>query len=134
MNITEEMISLADDLTTSICVRIDLLKRLLSEYEADSYILNEVLDLITPGHVQYDLDDEQFVFDYDSIDDFYKYLKNRKETRDNAINEINAKYGTLGPSDIVYTDTDSFKYAEAKENLSSIYGSCQKGVDNNDSI
>ena len=134
MNITEEMISLADDLAADICNRIDFLKGILRRYEADSYILNEVLDLIIPGHVQYDLDDKQFILDFDRTDELYEYLKNKKEESENVINELNTKYGTLGPSDIVYTDTDSFKYAEAKENLGSVYGSCQKGVDNNYSI
>lgn len=134
MNITDEMFELASDLAVSICNRIGLLKDLLEEYEEDSYILKVALDLIIPGHVKYDLTDEKFVYDFNSTAGFCNYLMERQKARDNAKAVINAKYGTLGPSDLVYTDTDSLKYAEAKENLGSMYGSCQKGVGDNDSV
>ncbi len=122
MNISEEMINLADDLTSSICERIDLLKDLLSDYGEDNYLVNVVLGLMTPGHVKYDIDDEQFIYDFNSVSGLCSYLMERQKARDNAKAAINAKYGTLGPSDVIYTDTDSFKYVEAK------------GVKNNDSI
>lgn len=126
MNITEEMINLADDLTINICNRIDLLKDLLAEYEEDNYLINVVLSLMTPGHVKYDLDEEQFVYDFNSVSGLCTYLMERQKARNNAKDMLNAKYGTLGPQDIIYSDTDSFKYLEAKENLGSVYGSCQK--------
>lgn len=107
MKITEEMLELASDLTVSICNRIDLLKDLLSEYEEDSYILNVVLGLMTLGHIKYDLDDERFGYEFNSTSGFCSYLMERQKARENAKNAINAKYGTLGPSDIIYSDTDS---------------------------
>ncbi len=115
MNITEEMVNIANDLTADICQRIDLLKNLLSEYEEDNYLTNVVLGLMTPGHVQYDLDDEQFYYDFNSTAGFCSYLMERQKARENAKKVINAKYGTLGPSDAIYADTDSFKYPEPAE-------------------
>jgi hypothetical protein len=115
MNITEEMLNIANDLTADICQRIDLLKDILSEYEEDTYILNVVLDLMIPGHVKYDLDDEKFVYDFNSTSGFCSYLMERQKARENAKKVINAKYGMLGPSDAIYTDTDSFKYLEPAE-------------------
>lgn len=134
MNITDEMVKLSSDLTVSICNRIDLLKDLLSQYGEDSYILKVALDLITPGHAKYDFDDERFAYDFNSTSGFCAYLMERQKARDKAKAVINAKYGTLNPSEPIYTDTDSFKYAETKENLGSMYGSCQKGVGDNDSV
>ena len=116
MDITEEMVNIANDLTADICQRIDLLKDLLSEYEEDSYILNVVLGLMIPGHIKYDLDDERFGYEFNSASGFCSYLMERQKARENAKNAINAKYGTLGPSDIIYSDTDSFKYPEVSDN------------------
>ena len=99
MNITEEMVNITNDLTADICHRIDLLKHLLSEYGEDNYLTNLALGLMTPGHIQYDLNDEQFYYDFYSTAGFCSYLMERQKARENAI----------------YTDTDSFKYPEPAE-------------------
>lgn len=84
MNITEEMLELADNLTDDICHRIEVIKELLSDYGEYEYIIDVVLDLIIPGHVFYDLDAEQFVYDFKSTNVFCNYLKERQKERDIA--------------------------------------------------
>ena len=102
MNITDDMIELADNLISDICNRIETIKDILEDYGEDDHLVDIVLDYIVPEQTLYNLNEQQFGFIFKTTSELSSYLTIREKAR-------NEKYGKLGPSDPIYVDTDSFK-------------------------